>query len=69
MMSTTGTGSSNSSPTAMGTNYVISPEMLYRIPGRDAKRGEITHKTLRQMNRHERRLVRSARGRKLGYDQ
>lgn len=38
--------------------------MLMRIPGRSAARGEVTHKTISQMNRKERRAFQSNSKRK-----
>ena len=37
----------------------ISDTLMIRIPGRSAARGEVTHKTFKQMNRAERRAVAS----------
>lgn len=39
--------------------------MIYRIPGRDYDRGDVTHKQVGQMNRQERRAMR-ARWREAG---
>lgn len=41
----------------------ISDTMLMRIPGRSAERGEVTHKTFKQMNRKERRIIASNKSR------
>lgn len=49
-------GNGNLSPTADRQVY-LKPQTMYRIPGRDFDRGEVTHKTLEEMNRQERRAV------------
>lgn len=36
-------------------------EMLMRIPGRNADRGEVTHKRFKDMNRKERRALLSGK--------
>ena len=37
--------------------------LMLRIPGRDATKGEVTHKLAKDMNRKERRAFQSARNR------
>jgi hypothetical protein len=61
-MKMTDAGNGNASPTADREVYT-EPEMIYRIPGRDAARGEITHKVWRDMNRQERRAIVASRQR------
>jgi hypothetical protein len=53
---TEGASNDNRTPTADRQVYLES-QTMYRIPGRDFDRGEITHKTLDEMNRQERRAV------------
>jgi hypothetical protein len=61
---TVGTGNGGQSPTAPRQTY-YSDMRVYRIPGRDADKGEITHKLWGDLNRKERRAVRSAEGHRL----
>jgi hypothetical protein len=57
-----GNNGSMNSPTAdYAPDYI--EEMFYRIPGRDSRRGEVTHKLWRDMNRQERRAVAASRNR------
>lgn len=52
------TGNGGQSPTAnRAIHYTHSKEMIFRIPGRDSARNEITHKKMSEMNRTERRAV------------
>jgi len=36
-------------------------KIMYRIPGRSAARGEVTHKMFKDMNRKERRAITSSK--------
>jgi hypothetical protein len=62
----------DTTPTPSKVIYVYVPErpkapdfdtIMYRIPGRSAARGEVTHKMFKDMNRKERRAIISGKQR------